>query len=102
MCSGSNLGWTVEKALEGWVVEKIVGSDSTIALSWTMAEMKPLAMFHKNRVIQIRRGTRLDQLYHVRMKVNSRRGDQVGQTQDPGCWTRVCLARVLSLDEDGH
>ena len=36
MCSGSNLGWTVEKALEGWVVEKIVGSDSTIALSWTM------------------------------------------------------------------
>ena len=36
LCSGSNLGWTVEKALEGWVVEKIVGSDSTIALSWTM------------------------------------------------------------------
>jgi hypothetical protein len=34
LCSGSNLGWTVEKALEGWIDEKIVASDSTIALSW--------------------------------------------------------------------
>jgi hypothetical protein len=33
--------------------------------------MKPLAMYHKNRVIQIRRGTKLDQLYHVRTEVNS-------------------------------
>ena len=51
--------------------EKIVGFDSTNTLSWTLAEMKPLAMFHKNRVIQIRRGTKLDQLYHVRVEVNS-------------------------------
>ena len=29
LCSGSNLAWTVEKALEDWVVEKIVASDST-------------------------------------------------------------------------
>ena len=36
--------------------------------------MKPLAMFHKNRVIQIRRGTQLDQLYHIRTKVNSADG----------------------------
>ena len=52
-------------------MEKIVGSVSTIAISWTMTEMKPLAMFHKNRVIQIRRGTRLEQLYHVRTEVKS-------------------------------
>ena len=70
LTSGSNLGWTVMKALEGWIMEKIVGSDSTIALSWTMAEMKPLAMYHKNRVIQIRRGTDLEELYHVRTEVN--------------------------------
>ena len=44
----------MEKALEGWIDEKIVASDSTIALSWTMAEMKPLAMYHKNHVLQIR------------------------------------------------
>ena len=36
-----------------------------------MSETKPLAMFHKNRVVQIRRGTELDQLYHVRTEVNS-------------------------------
>ena len=47
LCSGSNLGWTVKKALEDWVVSKIVCSDSNIALCWTLAEMKPLAMFHK-------------------------------------------------------
>ena len=70
LCSGSNLGWTVHKALEDWVVSKIVCSDSPIALSWTMAEMKPLAMFHKNRVLQSRRGTDTDPLYHVRTEVN--------------------------------
>ena len=42
---------TIPKKLQG------LTSGSTIALSWTMAEMKPLAMYHKNRVIQIRRGT---------------------------------------------
>ena len=65
LTSGSNLGWAVEKALDGWIKEKVVAGDSTIALSWTMAEMKPLAIFHKNRVIQIRRGTNLEDLYHV-------------------------------------
>jgi hypothetical protein len=66
-----HFGWTVEKALVGWIDEKIVASDSTITLSWIMAEMMPLAMFHKNPVIQIHRVTRLDQLYHVRTEVNS-------------------------------
>ena len=70
MTSGSNLGWAVEKSLEGWIKEKVVAADSTIALSWTMAEMKPLAMYHKNRVIQIRRGTDLKDLYHVRTEFN--------------------------------
>jgi hypothetical protein len=37
LCPGSNLGG---------IDEKIVASDSTIALYWTIAEMKPLAMFH--------------------------------------------------------
>ena len=48
----------------------MVASDSTIALSWTTAEMKPLAMFHKNRVVQIRRGTNLEDLYHVKTEFN--------------------------------
>ena len=33
LCSGSNLGWAVEKALDGWIKDKVVASDSTIALS---------------------------------------------------------------------
>ena len=70
LCSGSNLGWAVEKALDGWIKDKVVASDSTIALSWTTAEMKPLAMFHKNRVVQIRRGTNLEDLYHVKTEFN--------------------------------
>ena len=82
LTSGSNLGWTVMKALDGWIKEKVVGADSTIALSWTMAEMKPLAMYHKNRVIQIRRGTDLEDLYHVRTEVNcadvGTRPDKIG------------------------
>ena len=57
LCSGSNLGWTVVKSLEDWVYSKITCTDSTIALHWTMAEKKPLSIFHKNRVIQILRGT---------------------------------------------
>ena len=47
LCSGSNLGWTVEKDLEDWVFFKIFCSDSTIALCWTTAEMKPLSMFQQ-------------------------------------------------------
>ena len=70
LCSGSNLGWAVEKALDGWIKDKVVASDSTIALSWTTAEMKPLAMFNKNRVVQIRRGTNIEDLYHVRTEFN--------------------------------
>ena len=79
LCSGSNLGWTVQKALEDWVTEKIVCSDSTIALHWTMAEQKPLGIFHKNRVLQIRRGTDTSALYHVRTEVNTA---DIGTRQD--------------------
>ena len=94
MFSGSNLGCTVEKALKRWVVEKIVGSDSTIALSWTMAEMKPLAMFRKNRVIQIRRSTKLDQLYHVRTEVKSA---DVGTRADKLKIQDLCGRKVIHV-----
>ena len=70
LCSGSNLKWVIERCLDGWISETILGCDSTIALCWTTSEMKPLAIYHKNRVIQIRRGTDLKDLYHVRTDVN--------------------------------
>ena len=65
LCNASNMGWIIRKILAEWVVEYIVVGGSVIALCWTSTEKKSLAMFHRNRVIQIRRGTDLDKLYHV-------------------------------------
>ena len=70
MCAGSNLSWIVKKALSEWVDSSIIVGDSIIALCWVMAEHKRLSMFHRNRVIQIRRLTELDSLYRVRTDQN--------------------------------
>ena len=65
LTGGSNLSWVVRKALEDWISSSIVVGDSQIALCWVIGEHRKLSMYHRNRVIQIRRGTELDQLYHV-------------------------------------
>ena len=70
LCSGSNLSWVVRKALDDWVSSSILVGDSLIALCWTTSENKRLSMFHRNRVIQIRRGTALEDLYHVKTSEN--------------------------------
>ena len=70
MTAGSNLTWIVRSALANWVEEYIVCSDSTIALCWVTAERKRLSLYHRNRSIQIRRGTELSQLYHVETENN--------------------------------
>ena len=70
LCGGSNLAWVVKKALGDWVKSSILVGDSIIALCWTNSENKRLSMFHKNRVIQIRRGTNLNELYHVKTSEN--------------------------------
>ena len=48
----------------------VLAGDSEIALCWITAENKPLAIFHKNRAVQIRRSVELNDLYHVRTDVN--------------------------------
>ena len=68
MCS--NLGWIVRNMLEKWISSYIVISDSTIALSWVMSDKNRLSLFHRNRAVQVRRGTDLDKLYHVTTKEN--------------------------------
>ena len=65
LSAGSNLAWIVRSALASWVEDYFVCSDSTIALCWVTAERKRLSLYHRNRSIQIRRGTELSQLYHV-------------------------------------
>jgi hypothetical protein len=51
-------------------METIVFGDSVIALCWVTSENKQLGIFHRNRVIQVRRGTNLDDLYHCRTDHN--------------------------------
>ena len=55
----------VRKILADWVSEYIICGDSVISLCWVSAERKSLSMFHRNRVVQIRRSSDLDCLFHV-------------------------------------
>ena len=65
LTGGSNLSWIVRKALHDWVDTSILAGDSEIALHWNISDTRKLGIWHRNRVIQIRRGTELDNLYHV-------------------------------------
>ena len=62
----ANLGLFVENSLKNWPVTRIQGSDSTIALSWINSEKIRLSIFHRNRVVAVRRSVNLDNVYHVK------------------------------------
>ena len=70
ICAGSNMAWVVRSALQEWVESSIIFSDSTIALCWLTSEKLKLSLFHRNRVLQIRRGTNLEDVFHVRTEFN--------------------------------
>ena len=55
----------IRNALKEWVDSFILISDSIIALCWVTTEKKQLSLFHRNRVLQVRRGTEIDKIYHV-------------------------------------
>ena len=65
-CAAANLGWVVRSALKGWNVSYIQASDSTISLCWITSEQLRLNEFHRNRVVQVRRGVELKNIYHVK------------------------------------
>ena len=67
---GSNLAWIVRKSLVEWVESSILAGDSEVALKWTTYDSRKLGMWVRNRIIQIRRGTELSDLYHVRTEHN--------------------------------
>ena len=61
----SNLGWVTRNMIgDKWIDDYVVLSDSTIALCWTVSDKNRLSLFHRNRAVQVRRGTDLDKLYH--------------------------------------
>ena len=62
LTGGSNLAWIVQKALYDWVDTSIVAGDSEIALHWNISDTRKLGIWHRNRVIQIRRGISLEDL----------------------------------------
>ena len=70
LTNGSNMGWIVRKILEDWIDDYIICGDSIIALCWATTEKKSLSLYHRNRAIQIRRGTDLNKLYHVKTEEN--------------------------------
>ena len=70
LTAGSNLQWVVKQSLSDWVVSSILVGDSEVALCWVTAENKPLAMFQRNRAIQVRRSMELTDIYHVKTECN--------------------------------
>ena len=70
LCGGSNMAWVVRMALKEWVKTSILFGDSRIALCWLTSEKLRLSLYHRNRVLQIRRGTELDSVYHVMTEFN--------------------------------
>ena len=70
LTNASNMAWLLRKLLSEWVNDYIICGDSVIALCWVSTEKKSLSMFHRNRVIQIRRGSELDHIYHVKTEEN--------------------------------
>ena len=65
LCSASNLKVVVERALDGWIENIIIGCDSEIAIAWTVYESVKLNTFHRNRVNSIRKNVSLNQVHHV-------------------------------------
>ena len=70
LCGGSNMAWVVRLTLKEWVDSSILFGDSMIAICWLTSEKLKLSLFHRNRVMQIRRGTDLDTVYHVQTDFN--------------------------------
>ena len=64
------MSWVLRMALKEWVDKSILFGDSMIALCWLTSEKLKLSLFHRNRVLQVRRGTDLEDVFHVRTESN--------------------------------
>ena len=70
LCGASNMSWIVRSALGEWVDSDTVFGDSRIALCWATSENRRLGIFHRKRILQIKRGTQLERLFHVKSDQN--------------------------------
>ena len=62
---GGNICYLVRMSLQNWITTYAVCCDSTIALHWVKSNKLKLSLFHRNRVVQVRRTIDLDKIYHV-------------------------------------
>ena len=70
MVAGSNLLWLVRQILAHWVESFILCGDAQIPLFWILSEKNRLGMWHRTRTVQVRRGTPLENIFHVNTKDN--------------------------------
>ena len=70
MTIGSNLLAVCRKALEGWLEDYSLFSDSVISICWVTSEKKRLSLYHRNRVVQIKLHTDIEKIFHVRTDFN--------------------------------
>ena len=91
LCGGSNMAWVIRLALQDWVESAIVFSDSMIALCWLTSEKLRLSLFHRNRVLQIRRGTEMENVFHVKTEYNP-----------ADCGTRPSKVKISDVGPDSR
>ena len=70
LSSLANLAHILRSVLDDWIEIMRWGSDSTIAICWTVYEKVRLHVFHRLRVANIRSKTDMNELYHVAGKLN--------------------------------
>ena len=70
LVAGSNMLWLLRQILSKWVESFILAGDAQIALFWVLSEKNRLGLWHRTRSVQIRRGTPLDNIYHVTTTAN--------------------------------
>eukprot|EP00092_Neocalanus_flemingeri_P018101 GFUD01019591.1.p1 GENE.GFUD01019591.1~~GFUD01019591.1.p1 ORF type:complete len:2548 (-),score=673.50 GFUD01019591.1:927-8570(-) len=70
LVAGSNMLWLLRQILSHWVDTFLLAGDAQIPLFWVLSEKKRLGLWHRTRAAQVRRGTPLENIYHVRTEEN--------------------------------
>ena len=95
LVAGSNMLWLLRQILSCWTDSYLLAGDAQIPLFWVLSEKKRLGLWHRTRSVQIRRGTPLEHLYHVKTAHNIADG--------PTRQTRLQTGSVLlTWDLDVH
>ena len=70
LVAGSNMLWLLRQILNGWVDTFILAGDAQIPLFWILSDKKRLGLWHRTRSVQVRRGTPLENIFHIQTSQN--------------------------------